>query len=205
MAEAAIGIGSALIGGYFQDKAAGKAADATTNASQQAIAAQQAALAQMRGDLMPYTQGGLQGLGALLGNKYEQSPGYAYQKQEMMSGLNADHAARGSLYSGGTDIDRMRHLQGLAAQDYGNWWNRNLGLAQLGQSSAAGVGNAGMSAANATGGYLGAAGLGQANAAIMQGNNWANTAQQLGTGLSGLLGQSSYKQPGDFSGNPYAH
>lgn len=195
MATAAIGLGSTLIGGYFQNKASNKAVQAGKDATAQQIAAQQAALAQMRGDLMPYNQGGLNALANLQGGKYTESPGYQYAKQEMMSGLNADHAARGSLYSGGTDIDRMRHLNGIAAQDYNNWWSQQMGLAQLGQNSAAGVGMAGMNAANQMGNAYGNQGALAANAAIMQGNNWANTANQLGTGLAGLFGSSSYKPP----------
>lgn len=191
MASAAVAIGSSLIGGYFQNKASKDATKAQTSAANQSIAAQQAALAQMRGDLMPYNQGGLGALANLTGNNYEASPGYQYLKDEMVSGIDASAAARGQLYSGGHSLDLARHVNGLAAQDYNNWWNRNMGLAQLGQNSAAGAGMAGMGAANQIGSAYGNMGQAQANGAIAQGNNWANTISNVGTGLGSILGGAS--------------
>lgn len=203
MAAAAIPIAGSLIGGYFQNKASKDATKAQTQASQQAINYQKYMFDQMRGDLSPYMQAGQQGLAGLAGG-YEASPYYAYQKKEMLDGLNASHAALGSLYSGGTDIDRMRHINGLAAADQAQWFGQQMDLSRLGQASAAGVGVAGMSTANNVGGYLGAMGGAQANGALMQGNNWANTAQQVGNGLSGLLGQSSYKPSYNPATDPLA-
>lgn len=192
MATAAIGIGSALIGGYFQNKAAKDATKATTNASNAAIAQQNAMFQQMRGDLSPYMQAGQQGLAALTGNKYEQSPGYQYLMDEGLKGVDAMAAARGQINSGGHNLDLLRHAEGIAAQDYNNWWARQSDLARIGQASAAGVGAAGMGMASNIGGYLGAMGNAQAQGAFNQGNNIANTVGNIGNGLQGLLGQSSY-------------
>jgi hypothetical protein len=191
--QAAIPIAGSLIGGYFQNKASKDATKAQTSAANQAIGQNQAMFQQVRGDLQPYMQGGQAGLANLLGGNYTESPGYQYMKSEGLGAVDASAAARGQLNSGGHSLDLMRHAEGMAAQDYGNWWNQQMGLAQLGQNSAAGVGAMGMNSANTIGGYLGAAGQAQANGAISQGNNIANTVGQLGAGLGGLLGgQSSY-------------
>jgi hypothetical protein len=194
MAAAAVPIVGSLIGGYFQNKAAKDATKAQTQSNQQAIDYSKYMFDTMRGDEQPFMQAGQQGLAALAGG-YQASPFYAYQKKEMLDGLNASHAALGSLYSGGTDIDRMRHINGLAAADQAQWFGQQMGLAGLGQNAASQTGVAGMNNANNVGGYLQNQGIAQANGAISQGNNWANTIGQIGAGLGGLMGQSSYGAP----------
>lgn len=193
-----LGVASALFGASQQKKAA----QAQSQSNQQAIDYQKYMFDQMRGDLQPFMQGGLQGLAALTGNKYEQSPGYQYLKDEMISGVDASAAARGQLYSGGHGLDMARHINGLAAQDYGNWWNRNLGLAQLGQSSAAGVGAAGLSTANNVGGYL----QNQGNAAASGYGAMAGAGYGIGNILGNVFApkpQSSYVPP-QSNGNAWA-
>jgi hypothetical protein len=202
--QGAVGLGEAWLG----HKSASKAADATKDASNASLDWIKNVYGNSQGNLNPYIQGGQSGLSNLLAGNYQQSPGYEYAKQEMMSGLNADHAARGSLYSGGTDIDRMRHLNGLAAQDYNNWWQQQMGLASLGAQSATALGGIGSGTFNGVQNAYGGIADAAAQKAGANSNLYGQVGGILGNGLTGLLG-SSYKTPSssgtqNWSGNPYA-
>lgn len=96
-----------------------------------------------QGNLNPYIQGGQQGLQNLLANNYTQSPGYQYLKDETMGAVDARNANAGSYWSGGANLDMARHINGLAAQDYQNWWNNQMGLAQLGAQAGTALGGIG--------------------------------------------------------------
>jgi hypothetical protein len=187
-----MGWGAAISGvvGLYGASQQKKAASAQKDAAQAQLDFQQNVYNQSQQNYAPYLQAGQQGLAALQGNQYEQSPGYQYLKDEQLGAVDASAAARGQLYSGGHSLDLMRHAEGLAAQDYNNWWSRQMGLANLGQASAAGVGAAGQAAANGM-----ASGYG--NLANAQGSQYGAIAGGL-TGLGGLLtsafggGSSSY-------------
>lgn len=134
-----LGVATTLFGANQQKKAA----SAQQNAAQGSMDWIKEVYGNSQANFAPYLQGGQQGLAALMGNQYEQSPGYQYLKDEMVSGIDASAAARGQLYSGGHSLDLARHVNGLAAQDYNNWWNRQMGLAGLGAQSATALGGIG--------------------------------------------------------------
>jgi hypothetical protein len=65
-------------------------------------------------------------------------PGYQFRKAEGERALQASAAARGTLLTGGTLQDLERYSQGLAAQEYGAAYDRELGEYQMGYSQALG-------------------------------------------------------------------
>jgi hypothetical protein len=58
---------------------------------------------------------------------FQSSPGYRYALDQGEQAILRNRAATGSLSSGGTDIDLMRHGVGLADQDFDQWLSRLTG------------------------------------------------------------------------------
>jgi hypothetical protein len=168
-------------------KASDKATSAQTQAAQQGLDWVKNVYGDSQGNFNPYIQGGQQGLQALLSNDFEHSPGYQYLKDEMVQGLDSSAANSFRLGSGGSQLAMAKHLNGLAAQDYGNWWNRQAGLAQMGQNAAAQLGSIGTGTGAQVSGLYGNIGNAQASGALTNANIYGNV---LG-GLAGLLGSNS--------------
>jgi hypothetical protein len=117
-------------------------------------------------------------------------PGYKWRMDQMQDQVQSSAAARGGLYSGATAKALQENAAGIAAQGYGDDWNRYetgkgnmlnalLGISGRGQTAVGNVSSAGQ-------GYAGAAGNNLMNAANAQGaagmNNaviWGNTGNQL--------------------------
>lgn len=183
----ALDIASSLFGGHE----AKKAASAQQQGSQAGLDWVKNVYNQSAGNLGGYINGGLQGLAALTGNKYEQSPGYQFLQDEGRYAVDHSAAARGDLYSGGHSVDLERMAQGIAAQDYGNWWNREMGLAGLGAQAASNLGSIGTSTmGNVQNGYNGIANA-QAQGYGANAGMFGNIAGTLG-GLFPATSQSSY-------------
>lgn len=179
-----VGVGSAMM----QNRAANKATAAQSRASNQANALQGQIYDQARTDLAPYQQAGtnaIGGLNALAAGDYsgfESSPDYLFAQQQGLQGLDRSAAARGSLFSGGADADRMTFNSGLATQNLGNYRNSLMGLANMGASSSSALAGVGQNYAGAYGQNLNNSANAQSSNALAQGNNWS----QALTGLGGL-------------------
>lgn len=190
----AVSVGGSLIKG----SAANKAAQAQTDAAMAGVAEARAAREQMRADLLPYMQAGspaLQAQMAALGlagpeaqaqyvSQQEQSPIFqalARQGEEaMLQQASATGGLRGGNIQGALAQFRPSLLNQFLQQQYTNLG----GLAKLGQSSAAGVGIAGIESAQQVGSLLGEAGAARAGGAAAQGQMWGNilgTAGGIGT------------------------
>jgi hypothetical protein len=136
--SALIGAGASIIGGN-------KAANAQTNAANQATAIQQAQLAeaqrqydQGRTDLAPYREAGYTALGQLARGTadggefnrdftmadYEADPGYQFRLDQGNRGIEASAAARGGVLSGGTLKALAKYNSGMASQEYGAAYDR---------------------------------------------------------------------------------
>lgn len=181
---------------------------------------------------------GLQGqLGRLQGMNFafnptqaqlEQTPGYQFTLQQGLKNTNNALAAKGLNLSGAQAKGLSQFTTGLADQTYqqqyqnaldqfrtnygvqSDTYNRLAGLVGIGQSSAAGVGNAGLQTANTAGNFLtsganaqAAGAIGQANAitqglgAVPQGGLLYSLLQNGGGGFNSpnVYGQTA-------SGNP---
>lgn len=198
-AAAAGAIGGALISADASKSAAHTQADASKNAT----AVEQAQYQQTRGDLAPYMAEGKIGLDQLNQlmknpNMVTQMPGYQFQLQQGTEAI--DHSASASGLTGNTLKALDSYGQGLASSSYGNLWQQLYQMANLGQTSAAGVGNIGAStAANIGSNTIGA---GNAIAAGQVGSASAINSG-ISNGLQNWLLASSLQngsQPG-FNGN----
>ena len=166
------------------------AAAAQQRAAQQQAAMQAQQQAQTRADFQPYMglgQGALGRMAAVDGgdfSAFEQSPDFQFAMQQAMQANDRSAAARGSLFSGGADADRMQMAQGLASQNLQNYLGRMMQQAQMGQSAAGSVGSIGAGLMGAQAGAVGA--QGQARAAGFGAISGA--VGQIGSALGGFMG-----------------
>lgn len=185
----AVGVGTAVVGGVAQNRAAKKAANAQNRATDASIEEQRRQFDLTRQDHMPWLDAGKSALGRLNAastgdfSNFYRDPSYQFTLDQGIQGLDRGAAARGRLYSGGHDADRIRFASGLASQEYGNWWNRQAGLAQVGQAATSNIGSLGMGMANNISGLLMQNGQARASSYLNQGNNYA----QMAGGIGGLL------------------
>jgi hypothetical protein len=171
--------------------AANKSADAQKSASKKSIAEQQRQFDLTRSDQMPWMQAGTGALGQMqaLNNgdfsKFYQSPDYQFALDQGIKSLDRSAAARGRLYSGGYGQDLTNYAQGLATQNYGNYYGRLADMAGIGQSSAQNLAAYGQNKANAISTQYG--NIGQARASAYQGYGQAfnKAANQFGTFFGG--------------------
>jgi len=122
----------------------------------------------------------------MLGGGYEQSPGYQYQYDTAMNAGNQAAAAGGMLGTPAHTTQMMGTAQGLANQDYWNYYNQNANLYGQGLKGTQGLFNTGFDATNALASGLGSTYGNQANAAYgnMQSQNQM-LASVLGAGVGG--------------------
>lgn len=111
---------------------------------------------------------------------FENSPDYKFAVQQGFKGLDAGAAARGNLWGGGTDADRMALGQGLATQYANNYWNRLAGLSNTGQNTANTLGQYGANFANQAGQNAMLGAQARASSYANTANAWGNYANQLG-------------------------
>jgi hypothetical protein len=170
-------VGAAILGGSAITAGAGiygsiKASDAQTSAENNALQAQN----QARGQLQPwintgtganYTLGSLYGIGqngqpsgqAPDFSQFTNSPDYQFAQTQGNAALQNYENANGLAGSGGALAAASQYNQGLATQQYGNYFNRLMQLSTLGQGAA----SAGVGGANAAANTMGAIGASQAS------------------------------------------
>lgn len=95
---------------------------------------------------------------------FQTDPGYQFALDQGSQALQRSAAARGILNSGATAKALTDYGQGMAAQQYGNYFNRLQSLAGIGQSATNATGQFGASAASGQGNALMAAGGARASA-----------------------------------------
>lgn len=123
--------------------------------------------------------GALQGLGtdadrqAAMG-KFQTSPGYDFRMQEGVNAIDRSAAARGSLMSGQTLKALNEYGQGLASQEYGDYYNRLAGLADTGANASSNLATARLQTAGNTSANLAQIGQNKTNQLIGQGNALSN-------------------------------
>ena len=175
-----------------QGAAAKEAGRAARDAANQGIGAQQAAQDRFNTNIQPYMDAGTGALSRLSSlnsgdySGFESSPDYIYARQQTQQGVERGAAARGGLYSGGTDVDLANALNGVASQNLGNYRSSLMDLAGMGQNSVMGAGQLGQQNANALSQLYGDRGA--ANGQI----NSAGALTQAGYGNALASGFSSY-------------
>lgn len=131
-----------MIDGNPEKKANKKAEQAQLEAIRLGIEQQDKALAQQqrqfdisRQDQMPWLEAGQGALAQLVkqlpsltaapdARQFREDPGYQFAVDEGQRAIDRSAAARGTLNSGGTLKALARYGQGMADQQYGNWWDR---------------------------------------------------------------------------------
>lgn len=202
-------IGSAVVGGVAQGVAGSKAAKAQKKAADQQVEEQRRQYDQTRADYAPWRQTGGSALarlaseyglstGATPGNapvssQFTASPGYQFRLNEGIKAAERSASARGLLGSGTALKSIQRYGEGLAASEYGDYWNRLAGLAGVGQAATSGTAAAGQNAVN---------GISQAyqNAGNARASSYANTGSAINSGINNALSAYFYSQGGGFGG-----
>lgn len=112
-------------------------------------------------------------------SSFYQTPDYLVRQQEGMAGLDRGAAARGRLYSGGHDADRMRFGANLGAQGFGSYLDTLFRAAGYGSNATGNVG--------ASGNQFGA-GIGQSsqNAGNARASGYAGAGQAWGDAWNGV-------------------
>lgn len=204
-AASAVVAGAAVAGSVYSarqsSKAAGKAADAQSEASEAGISEQRRQYDKMVELLSPYVTAGTGALSAqqkLLGlggpgeqkaaiREIEQSDYFKSTAQQGENAILQNSSATGGLRGGNTQGAlaqfRPQLLNQLVQQQYQNLG----GITSLGQNSAAQTGNAGMQSANNIGGLLAQSGAAQAGGYIGSANA---TNQAIGSLIQ--LGGAAY-------------
>jgi hypothetical protein len=186
-AVAAAGVG--LVGGAITSKMQSDTAERGQDIAQQQFQ-------QQRTDTAPWRTAGGQALGGatdLLGingpdaaaaamGRYTASPGYQWQLDQGLRAVDAGAAAQGMLRSGATLKAEQEFGQGLANQDFTNYYNRLYNLSSLGGNVAVGGATNASGAANAA--------LGGANA---QNSITGNLSQGLTSSANQLLTNPDFK------------
>lgn len=167
VAAAAITAGGAIISSNKQSKAVDKAAKASTDATDKILKLGE-----------PYRNAGQMGINALQDpNKFfYASPGYNWRLGQGMEAVSQNRAVNGMLKSGGTLKALSDYAQNQASGEFGNWWNQNFNLGQMGLR-ATGLGGDAISTNAAN----------QGNAALQQGNIQAGTIGSITDILGGVL------------------
>lgn len=196
-------IGGAVIGGYMSSEAmedaAGTAAQAEMEASDRSIEEQKRQFDKFQELLKPYVSSGTTALSqqqALLGlggsdvqeeaiRRLEQSPQFGALVNQGEEAILQNASATGGLRGGNTQAALAQFRPSMLAQLIESQYQKLGNLSSLGQSSAAGVGNAGLSTANNVQAALTNSGMAQAQAALTTGTAkaqmWGDVAGSLGT------------------------
>lgn len=189
-------IGSAVIGSNAAQSAAQTQADAAKQAQQtqlQMFNTAQASEAPYNtvGQGAVHTLAGLYGIngsGAGTGtptaqslSQFTASPDYGFALDQGTQAMQRAAAAGGTLISGGQLKAGQEFGQGLASQQYGNYYNRLLSLSQLGQSAAAGISNSAINAGGQIGNSIQAGGQALASGTV-------GSANAISGGLTGATG-----------------
>lgn len=148
-----VGAGTAAYNKNQSKKAHTEANDKLWIGERMAAGEQQRNYDQIRGDYAPYTEMGRYAVGNMMdpNASFETSPGYQWRMNEGMRNMENRFSGRGG---GGNAMRALNDYgQGMASQEFGNWWNRQAGMAGMGMNATSNVATAGMNKANQIGSY----------------------------------------------------
>jgi len=124
--------------------------------------------AQTQANYQPYLNTGTWALNALADPQanFQASPDYQWRLNQGQAAVTQNKAVNGLLKSGSALKALNNYGQQAASQEYGDWWQRQAGLAGAGMQAIGAVSDTGYNNANAQGGnmvnkYLGTAQLKQ--------------------------------------------
>jgi hypothetical protein len=204
---ALIGAAASIGGAALSSSAAGRAADAQTQASQLGVAEQRAAREEMRGLMQPFLESGNEGLGAYmnllgLGEQgaagqteavagIENNPIFQALLRQGEQGMLQNASATGGLRGGNMQGALAQFRPGMLNQQINQQMDRYSNLATMGQNAAAGVGTAGMQSASSIASLLGEAGAARAGGALASGNAWGSALGGIGGMMASPYGMKA--------------
>lgn len=112
---------------------------------------------------------------------FKATPGYEFVRSEGMRGLERSAAARGGAFSGNALRGLDQFNNGLASQEYNNYFNRLAGLSGTGQNTSQNLASLGQSSANNIGSLLSNSGAARASGIVGSANAWGGAFNQLGS------------------------
>lgn len=221
-------IAASVVGGIFQGRSANRAANTQAQAATEAARIQQRAAertnqqlsgwrAEDIGRFAPYAETGGRAQNALafelgLGDRpqgyqgFQASPGYQFAMDQGTQAVQGSVAARNGLNSGAAMAELTRFGQGLANQEYGNYFNRLYGMAGTGLSAAGAQGDIGQRYGNAIAGNIINAGQSTAQGVASAADARAAGTIGMGNAFSGAinngLGVWQYNQALNAFNNP---
>lgn len=202
--------GGSILGGVYGSKQASKGAKAQVEAGDRAallekesadkqLELQRQIWEKQQADQKPYLEQGTYGintLGALMRPGADTSailkndPSYQFRLKQGQQALDRSSAARGMGYSGAQMKAAQDFGQGMASQEFNNYYNRLAGLAQGGQQAANTLGGMGSNYANSAGNTFANLSNAQSNILGQQANarasGYAAKANAITGGLNSL-------------------
>lgn len=195
-------VAGSVVGGLAQASAAKSAAKSQTQAANNQIELYKDVYDETSANFAPYREQGLNAYNALnyemgLGEKPEgyggftETPGYQFRFQQGVDAIDASAASRGNLLSGATQQALTDYGQNVAANEYGQYWNRLAANANMGLSAAGNQAASGQNFAQNTGNAYANIGNAQAAGSIGVGNAIGGTMNNLSSiyMMNQLLGQ----------------
>lgn len=173
--------GAPLLGGLLEADGAKDAARASARATQAGIDEQRRQYDTTRADLMPWLDAGRGALGRLQNPvaNFAESPDYQFRRDEGMRDIGNYFGAKGGAASGNALRALAEFNNNLAGSEFGNWWNRQAGLAGVGQTASQNIGSFGANSASNIGNLLGLQGVARASGIEGQTNALTGMLQNL--------------------------
>ena len=122
------------------------------------------------------------------GSGFRATPGYEFVRSEGMRGLERSAAARGGAFSGNALRGLDQFNNGLASQEYNNYYNRLAGLSGTGQNTGQNLAGLGANMAGNVGNLLTNSGQARASAAAQR-YSGLNNLFNFGVGMIPGMGR----------------
>lgn len=133
-------------------------------------------------------------------SSFYRTPDFLVREREGIQALDRGAAARGRLYSGGADADRMRFGADLGAQGFGSYLGTLMGLAGYGSNAAGQIGSAGQTFGSNIGNAAGDAGRHRASGYLGMGAARSNMWDQFGSAWGDYYGSSQQNRNNPWGG-----
>lgn len=125
-------------------------------------------------------------------SQFYQTPDFLVARDEGIQGLDRGAAARGRLYSGGADADRMRFASNLGSQAFGNFQNNLFRLAGIGGQANSQLNSLSQNTAGSLGTALQNAGQARASGYLNQADAWSNAWNGVGNSFGQLFDNRTF-------------
>lgn len=125
-------------------------------------------------------------------SQFYKTPDYLVAMQEGIQGLDRGAAARGRLYSGGADADRMRLASNIGSNSFSNFQNNLFRLAGFGGQANSQLNSLSQNTAGSLGTALQNAGQARASGYLNQADAWGNAWNGVGNSFGQLFDNRTF-------------